>query len=200
MVQHPKLKKVKLKRWQLRKTIFEIVILGLLSGGGSWRRPTLPLLVKAVIEYFKEEKKLAIEEVKVKRALEDFEAKDIFSFREKDDDVYVTLNEKNPTVIKYSLRSILDFKIKEKKFAGKWYMVFFDVPEIQKNKRDQLRYLLEKLGFFRYQKSVYILPYECWEEVKLVKKIVEGGKYMKYIVVDKIEDAEKVKRHFQLIN
>ena len=39
-----------------------------------------------------------------------------------------------------------------------WKMVsnFFDVPEIQRNKRDYLRDYLQKIGFYRYQQSVYI--------------------------------------------
>jgi len=92
----------------------------------------------------------------------------------------------------------LEFKKKNKQWNGKWFFVFFDVPETQKNKRDYLRKFLIKLGFFPYQKSVYIFPYECEKEVELIKKIVEGAKYMKYIVAEKIEDETKVKDYFKL--
>ena len=77
-------------------------------------------------------------------------------------------------------------------------MVFFDVPEIQRNKRDYLRKFLNKIGFYRYQKSVYIFPYECEEEINLIKKIVEGAKYMKYIIAEKIEDEDAIKTFFKL--
>lgn len=196
---HPRLKRIKLKRWELRKAIFGIVVLGLISGGGSWVKPTLPLLVKAIVEYFREEKKLNLEEKKVRRAFADYEENDIFSFEKKGGDVYVTLNNKNPTVIKYSLKSILDFKIKQKKHNGKWYLVFFDVPELQRNKRDYLRLFLTKLGFYAYQKSVYILPYDCRAEIGQIKRVVEGGKYIKYVVASEIEDEEKIKRHFKIV-
>lgn len=55
------------------------------------------------------------------------------------------------------------------------------------------------MGFYRYQKSVYVFPYECEKEIALIKKIIEGAKYMKYIVADKIEDEEEIKKHY-LIN
>ena len=77
-------------------------------------------------------------------------------------------------------------------------MVFFDVPEIEKQKREFLRKYLKKLGFYRYQKSVYIFPFECKKEVELIKKIVEGAKYMKYIVASEIEEEEKIKKYFNL--
>ena len=201
MREHPALKKVKLKRWELTKAVLEIIILGLISGGGSWTRPTLPLMIKAIIEALKEYKKIEVEEKKVRRILKNFEEKEILSLAEKDGDVYVrSLNKDNPALIKYSLKPILDFKQKNKKWTGKWYLVFFDVPEIQRNKRNYLRIFLKKLGFYPYQKSVYLFPYECEEEIKLIKKIVEGGKYMKYIVAEKIEDESEVKRFFQMTN
>ena len=92
----------------------------------------------------------------------------------------------------------MDFKRKEKKWNGKWFFVFFDVPEIQRNKRNYLRKFLIKLGFYPYQKSVYIFPYECEREVELIKKIVEGAKYIKYIIAEKIEEETDAKEYFKL--
>jgi len=200
MADHPQLKKIKLKRWELRKDVLEIIILGILSGGGSWTRPTLPLLIKAVIEGLKEDKKLNIEEKKIRRILKNFEERDILSISENKDSVSVyTLNKKNPVVTKYSIRLLIDFKKNKKDWRGRWYLVFFDVPEIQRNKRDYLRRYLTKLGFYPYQKSVYLLPYECEKEIALIKKVVEGAKYMKYIVAEKIEDESEAKIFFQLV-
>ena len=65
---------------------------------------------------------------------------------------------------------------REKKWPGKWFLVFFDVPEKQRNKRDYLRSFLKDVGFYPYQQSVYIFPYECEEEIKLIKQIVESAK------------------------
>ena len=200
MADHPQLKKIKLKRCELRKDVLEIIILGILSGGGSWTRPTLPLLIKAVIEGLKEDKKLNIEEKKIRRILKNFEERDILSISENKDSVSVyTLNKKNPVVTKYSIRLLIDFKKNKKDWRGRWYLVFFDVPEIQRNKRDYLRRYLTKLGFYPYQKSVYLLPYECEKEIALIKKVVEGAKYMKYIVAEKIEDESEAKIFFQLV-
>ena len=57
---------------------------------------------------------------------------------------------------------------------------------------------LNKLGFYKFQKSVYIYPYSCEKEINLIKAIVEGGKYIKYIVAKKIEDEENIKRYFHI--
>jgi len=70
-------------------------------------------------------------------------------------------------------------------------MVFFYVPEKQRKSRDYLRLLLKKIGFLQYQKSVYIFPYEYESEINYIKKIVDGGKYMSYVVAEKIEHEKR---------
>lgn len=199
MDKHPNREKIRFERWELRKAILEVIILTLLSGGGHPLRPTLPLMIKTITKLLKGLKKLDVEEEKVRRVLDSLERKEIISLEEKGEEIYVhSLNENNPLVIKYSIKELLDFKKKNKKWNGKWFLVFFDVPEIQRNKRNYLRQFLKKLGFYQYQKSVYIFPYECEKEVALIKKIVEGAKYMKYIIAEKIEDETIIKRFFGL--
>lgn len=192
------LKEVKLKRGQLYWYILEVIGITLVSAGNPLR-PVIPLAIKQIIKTLKEVKNLNVEEKKIKLSLEKMEKKEILEIVEKDDHVFIKIKDKeNPTIIKYSIKALLDFKMKEKKWKGKWFMIFFDVPEIQRNKRDYLRYYLHKIGFYRYQQSVYIFPYECEEEIKLLKKIVEGAKYIKYIIAEKIEDENIIKKHFKL--
>jgi len=170
-----------------------------LSGGGSFRRPLLPLVIDEIKRLLKELKEIEVDEKRIKQSLENLEKKEIIDLVKKNDKIFVHLkNDNNQQVIKYSIKALLELKQKEKKWNKKWFMVFFDVPEIQRNKRDYLRKFLNKIGFYRYQKSVYIFPYECEEEINLIKKIVEGAKYMKYIIAEKIEDEDAIKTFFKL--
>ena len=138
---------------------------------------------------------------KVMRVLQKLERNEILDLEEKDGKVLVYLkNENHPKIIEYSIKRLLEFKKKNHKWNGKWFLVFFDVPEVQKNKREYLRKFLIKMGFYRYQKSVYLFPYECEKEINLIKKIVEGAKYMKYIIAEKIEDEIDAKAYFKLLS
>jgi CRISPR-associated endonuclease Cas2 len=191
-------KEIKLKRGQLYWYILEVIGLTLIAGGNPLR-PTLSLSIKEIIKVLQELKKLNVEEKKIKKSLRSLERKEIVNLEEKDDQIFVHIKDKkNPTIIKYSIKALLDFKKKNKKWRGKWFLVFFDVPEIQRNKRDYLRNFLRKIGFYKYQQSVYIFPYECEKEIKLIKKIVEGAKYMRYIIAEKIEDEDKIKTFFNI--
>jgi len=191
-------KEIKLKRGQLYWYILEVIGLTLISGGNPLR-PIIPLAIKEIIKTLKELKNLKVDEKKIKKSLESLERKEIVDLEEKGDEVFVRLKDKNnSTIIKYSIKALLDFKKKEKNWNGKWFLVFFDVPEIQRNKRNYLRKYLVDIGFYRYQQSIYIFPYQCEKEIMLIKKIVEGTKYMKYIIADKIEDERIMKTFFKL--
>jgi CRISPR-associated endonuclease Cas2 len=132
-------------------------------------------------------------------ALKNLERQKIVELVRNGDDVTVFLKNKNhPKIVKYSIKSILDLKKKKRRWNKKWILVFFDVPEEQKNKRDYLRKFLKEIGFYSYQKSVYVFPYECKKEIGLIKKIIESGKYLKYVVAEKIEDERKIKQYFDL--
>lgn len=62
-----------------------------------------------------------------------------------------------------------EIKLKQKQpWDGQWRMFVFDVPEKSRGARDVLRDKLKKMGFFLFQKSVWIYPHECEEEMNYI--------------------------------
>ena len=189
---------VKFKHNELRQIVLAALGLGVIVGG-VLITPNFPIVLGMIISLIKDFRKKDISEKKVKRVLQNLEKKEIIYLETRGETVFVHLkNFFHPTILKYSLKEIFEFKKREKKWQGKWYLVMFDVPEIQRNKRVYLRKFLKQIGFYPYQKSVYVFPYECEKEITLIKKIVEGGKYMSYIIADKIEHETAAKIYFLL--
>jgi len=180
--------------------ILEALADGMIEGWQNFpARYRLPVLLGQIIKYILVIKKQRVSERKIRLALKGLERRKILNIKKKDDKVYIYVQEKGKMrVVKYSLKLLLDYKQKKKCFDGRWFLVFFDVPEAQRIKRDSLRKFLKGLGFYQYQQSVYIFPYECREEVRLIKKIVEGAKYMKYIIAEEIEEEAMIKSFFHL--
>ena len=56
-----------------------------------------------------------------------------------------------------------------KKWDRRWRIVIFDIAHTQRVKREALRGLLKRLGFYQLQKSVWIHPFDCASEVNLLK-------------------------------
>jgi phenylacetic acid degradation operon negative regulatory protein len=49
----------------------------------------------------------------------------------------------------------------KKRWDHLWRMVVFDIPETKKAQRNYFREALLRLGFFPYQKSMYVTPIAC---------------------------------------
>lgn len=189
-------KKKKAKHGEIVKKVLDAVA-DLLIATKMTYHGNIYFALGKIIKVLLEEKK--INKKQIKKALYDLKQKKLLYLEKKEEEVYVYIKEKGrKKILQYSIKKIIDFKRKRKKWSGKWFLVFFDVPEEQRNKRDYLRNFLRFIGFYPYQKSVYIFPYECEEEIALVKKIIQGGKYLNYIVAEKIENEKKFKSIFGL--
>lgn len=62
----------------------------------------------------------------------------------------------------------------------KWRIVFFDIPEKFRGKRDVFRAKLNELGFREYQKSLFTYPYECRDEIDFVIEYLDLRRFVRY--------------------
>ena len=86
-----------------------------------------------------------------------------------------------------------------KKWDGKWRMVMFDLPIRYSKARDSLRLKLKQLGFVQFQKSVWIYPYPCFDEILFIADYYKVGNYVEIMTVTDINNDIKFKKHFRLI-
>lgn len=89
-------------------------------------------------------------------------------------------------------------KIKTENWDKKWRMVFFDIPEKFRWGRDSLRRKLRELGFYELQKSFFVLPHECKDEIDFILEYYGIQKYVRYAVVDSIDNETHLKEKFIL--
>jgi len=58
---------------------------------------------------------------------------------------------------------------KPKKWDKKWRVVIFDIPAASRMIRDAFRRKLKEFGFYPLQKSIWVYPFPCKEEVSLLR-------------------------------
>lgn len=98
----------------------------------------------------------------------------------------------------------LEYKIDEmviktpKIWDRKWRIVVFDIPEKHKRKREAMRQHLERLGFYKLQKSVFILPYECGDEIEFLVEFYDIRSCVRQIVAEKIDNELHLKEIFKI--
>lgn len=87
---------------------------------------------------------------------------------------------------------------KQKTWDRMWRIVIFDVSEEKKKQRDVFRHFLQALGFYMLNRSVFVHPYPCFDEVEFLRQISGVGREVTYIVAKSVETSVSLERHFGL--
>ena len=80
---------------------------------------------------------------------------------------------------------------------GKWRIVMFDFPEKDRGFRDVFRDKLKKLGLLQFQKSVWVYPYECEDEIDFVAERWGVAKYLTLLTVQ-IDNDFSLRTNFRI--
>lgn len=91
-----------------------------------------------------------------------------------------------------------ELRIKNGEWDKKWRVIFFDVPEKQRFARDVLRDKIKKLGFYELQKSVFVFPYECENEIEFVIENYSMTKWVRFGTLEKIDNDVYLRKFFKL--
>ncbi len=88
---------------------------------------------------------------------------------------------------------------KPKRWDKKWRVVIFDIVELKRSRREAFRGKLKELGFYQIQRSVWVYPFECRDEINLLRDFFGFNKSdIRLIIAEKVEDDENLKKIFKL--
>ena len=88
----------------------------------------------------------------------------------------------------------------QKKWDGMWRVVMFDVPENYGYARRALTTKLQSMGFKLLQKSVWVHPFPCRQEVALIKHVYsEVGPYIIFLETSIIDKHNILVQRFKSI-
>ena len=110
----------------------------------------------------------------------------------------VIITKKGVSKIKFLNLDLLAVK-RPHQWDGKWRIVFFDIPEKKRKDRNALREKLRDLGFYEMQKSVFVLPYECQDEVNFVVSIFNIKSFVQYAEMINPTNELELRRFFNFI-
>lgn len=79
-----------------------------------------------------------------------------------------------------------------------WRIVIFDIPEKHKKAREALRHKLQELGFLQFQKSAWIFPFPCKDEIDFLVEMFEIRPHVQYLKVISMTNDARLKLHFDL--
>lgn len=86
-----------------------------------------------------------------------------------------------------------------KKWDGKWRIILFDLKTEKTKERDAIRLMLRRCGFVFLQKSVWVYPYDCFEEIEFLRSFFQlKEEEFRLVVGDNIGKDDYLRKHFHL--
>lgn len=93
-----------------------------------------------------------------------------------------------------------EMKIKKPaRWDGKWRIILFDIPERLKKVREALRFHLRHMDLKEFQKSVFICPYPCDEEIDFIVEFYNIRPHVRKITAQAIDNELHFKQKFSLL-
>ncbi|MBI2099952.1 MAG: hypothetical protein HYT48_01265 [Candidatus Vogelbacteria bacterium] len=181
---------------KLRSPTKQKIIL-LLTGGA------LLGLTRSPGNYFRVAKRIARAWKDINRrdlinTVKEFRHNRLVDFEEQSDGtIKIVITEKGKlTAIRINMDQM---KIKKPaRWDGRWRLVIFDIPEHYRNVRDALREKLKEIGFREIQKSTFVFPYPCTDEINFLMEFFEVRSCVRLAEVVKITNEEELLLNFGL--
>lgn len=120
--------------------------------------------------------------------------------REKDGKSLVRLTKRGEKSLRELCFDQLEIK-RPKRWDGKWRVLMFDIPtkpKIYDRAREALRHKIKDLGFQQLQKSVWVYPYPCEDELIFLADIYHVSRYIEILTADQLLHAAELRKQFNL--
>ena len=133
----------------------------------------------------------------LRRAIESIYKNKLIDYKENvDGSLKMILLEKGrQKTLEYKLEEI---EIKKPEYWDKkWHIILFDIPTDKVKLGNSLRYHLKRLGFYQYQKSVFIYPYKCDDEIDFLIEFHKLRPYVRKITAIDLDNDLHLRKIFK---
>jgi hypothetical protein len=111
--------------------------------------------------------------------------------------ILVLSEEGKKRMLIYNLETL---KLKRQdKWDGYWRIIIFDIPERLKYAREWLSRKLKEIGMYQLQKSVYVYPFECKDELEFIIEYYGIRLYVRFGLLKEIDNELHLRKIFNLI-
>lgn len=190
------LKKYKYYFTKPRSEISKDFLRWFLIAGAVSVAATSPYFITSLLRYRKRFKKYPRQ--KISDAFYNLRRQGLVNIQKNHHQIFISLTEMGKK--KAGWLQIDNLKIdKPQKWDGKWRLVMFDIAQIKRLHREAFRGKLKELGFYKFQKSIWIHPFNCKPEIELLRQFFGlSEKELCLVVSADISDEKTLKKVFNL--
>lgn len=86
-----------------------------------------------------------------------------------------------------------------KRWDKQWRLIMFDIPTEHRATRNAFRTLIRRIGAVQLQKSVWIYPFDCSEQIELFKRFFElSGEELRVAIASYVGEDSKFRTLFKI--
>jgi len=179
-----------------KSEIVKDIFYWLMTAGAVSVAATSPYFLVNLTKSFKKWQKY--KKAKVSDAFYQLRRRGYIKVEKKNQQIYISLTEKGKKKAGWLQIDALKIK-RNKKWDKKWRIVVFDISQLKKFYREAFRGKLKELGFYPLQKSVWGIPFQCQDEIGLLKDFFGlTDKEVRLVVAQEIGEVSRLKKHFGL--
>lgn len=179
-------------------TAAKFVLASLTLGGIVFAGAILPGILSATKQF---QRSRRYSPKKLENAIYLLKSRKFIEIIEEGDETFkVQLTNKGKKRVKEFCFDALEIK-KPAKWDKKWRVLIFDIPtkpKIYHQAREALRRKIKDLGFYQMQKSTWVYPYECEDEILFIAELFQVQKHIEILTVEKLLHEDKLKKEFDL--
>jgi len=179
-----------------RSEIVKDILRGLALSGAVYIAAGSPYFISNILKRYKKFKKYP--KKKISDTFYRLRKNGAIRVKKNNHQIYISLTDEGKKLANWMQIDELEIK-KPKRWDKKWRLVIFDIAELKRTYREAFRGKLKELGFRPLQKSVWIYPFDCRDEIGLLRDFFGlSEKEIRLIVAEDIGDDNSLRSRFNL--
>lgn len=157
--------------------------------------PSVPMMAKAILDEKSDKDWKKYNQSYLRRTLKRLKKQKMIDFDIEGEKIVVKLsNRGRKKILKHSLQ---EMEIKRPRIWDRnWRLIIYDIPIKKKAASDDLNRMLKNLGMYRLQKSVFLCPFPCEEEVEFLREFLGISEYVWLLTVSHFENDKVFRDYF----
>ncbi|MBI3442477.1 MAG: hypothetical protein HY007_01815 [Candidatus Sungbacteria bacterium] len=176
------------------KTLTKAVLVALGMGTVLAAAIVAPNALEILKPFLGEGRRKNYERERIRQALRTLHKRRLVEYVERGQKTYMRATENGKKYIRQFEIDTLSFPQQE--WDKKWRIILFDIPEQKGKARRAFQKRIQSLGCFPLQKSVFVYPHVCQDEIDFLASFWEVHPYIRYLETADLGKSEGVARRF----
>lgn len=134
------------------------------------------------------------ERERIRQAIKALHRRQLIVYTERGNDTYIEVTDQGKKQVRR--HEIDQMKLPRTEWDRRWRVILFDIPEHKKVARRAFQDHLKRLGCFLMQRSVWVYPYPCRDEIDLLSSFWDVHPNVCYLETSNLGRSEGAARKF----